>query len=68
MVAKSLPLSIIPDSVTSIGEYAFSDCESLSTIQYAGTIAQWKEIELGDSWNDEIPAEVVHCTDGDVEI
>ena len=70
---KKLTSIIIPDSVTSIGEYAFSDCESLSTIQYAGTIAQWKEIELGDGWNHngwnhEIPTNIVHCTDGDVEI
>ncbi len=58
----------LPYCVTSIGEYAFYDCESLSTIQYAGTIAQWKEIEFGDGWNDEIPAKVVHCTDGDVKM
>ena len=54
--------------VTSIGYAAFSGCESLTSITFQGTIAQWKKIELGDGWNNDIPAEVVHCTDGDVEI
>lgn len=58
----------IPDSVTSIGTEAFGGCKSLTSITFQGTIAQWEEIELSDGWNDEIPAKVVHCTDGDVEI
>ena len=58
----------IPHSVTSIGVSAFEGCKSLNSITFQGTIAQWKEIEFGDAWNDEIPAKVVHCADGDVEI
>jgi hypothetical protein len=29
---------------------------------------QWKKIKLGNGWNSYVPATVVHCTDGDVEI
>jgi hypothetical protein len=29
---------------------------------------QWKEIEFYVDWNEGVPAKVVHCTDGDVEI
>ena len=65
---KSLTSIVIPDSVTSIRESAFQDCSSLTTITFNGTKAQWNRIELGEDWNDNVPARVVHCTDGDVEI
>lgn len=39
-----------------------------TSITFQGTIAQWKKIALRDSWKHNIPATVVHCTDGDVEI
>lgn len=54
--------------VTSIGDGAFCGCKSLTDITFQGTIAQWKKITLRDSWKHNIPATVVHCTDGDVEI
>ena len=65
---SSLTSIVIPDSVTSIRESAFQDCSSLTTITFNGTKAQWNRIELGEDWNDNVPARVVHCTDGDVEI
>ena len=65
---ESLKSVIIGNGVTSIGMWAFCECESLTTITFQGTIAQWKKIELGNGWNDDIPAKVVHCTDGDVKI
>lgn len=65
---KKLTSITLPDSVTSIGEYAFYDCSSLISITFQGTIAQWEEIILQDDWNNEVPAKVVHCIDGDVEI
>ena len=67
-ICSSLTSIVIPDSVTSIVESAFSGCESLTSITFQGAIAQWKKIELGDGWNNDIPATVVHCTDGDVKI
>jgi hypothetical protein len=40
----------------------------LINIRFRGTKAQWRKIELGNGWNDEISAEVVRCTDGNVKI
>ena len=64
----SLTNIVISESVKSIGGSAFRYCISLTSITFQGTIAQWKEIEFGEDWNEEIPAKVVHCTDGDLEI
>ena len=58
----------IGNGVTSIGKTAFMCCRALTSITFQGTIVQWKKIELGGGWNDEVPAKVVHCTDGDVKI
>ena len=65
---SSLSSIVIPDSVTSIEDCAFIGCKSLTSITFHGTIAQWNEIDFGNRWNDEVPINVVHCTDGDVEI
>ena len=58
----------IPNSVESIGAEAFCRCESLIDITFQGTIAQWRKIELGNGWNDDVSATVVRCTDGNVNI
>ena len=50
----------------SIGAEDFYRCELLTNITFQATIAQWRKIELGNQWNDEPPAIVVRCTDGDV--
>ena len=66
---SSLTSIVIPDSVTSIGEGVFCDCSSLTSITFRGTMEQWKQIAFaGDNWNKGVPAKVVHCTDGEVEI
>ena len=59
---------IIPSTVISIEEDAFGWCDSLKMISYNGTKQQWEQLELGDCWNEDVPAKVVHCIDGDVEI
>ena len=65
---SSLTSIVIPDSVTSIEWWAFCGCKSLTDITFQGTIAQWNKIKLRENWKDEVPATVVHCTDGDVKI
>jgi hypothetical protein len=65
---ESLTSIVIGNGVTSIGKQAFDGCDSLLSITYQGTMAQWNEIDFGNGWNDEVPTEVIHCTDGDVEI
>ena len=65
---SSLTSIVIPDGVTSIGRCAFDGCSSLTSITFNGTKAQWNRIKLGEDWNDEVPTEVIHCTDGEVKI
>lgn len=58
----------IPNSVTSIGYEAFSQCYDLTSISYTGTITQYNAITKGIDWNHNVPATVVHCSDGDAPI
>lgn len=58
----------IGTNVQIIGDQAFCDCSSLSNITFGGTMEQWGLITLGSDWNLNVPATVVHCTDGDVAI
>lgn len=57
----------IPVSVTGLGEGVFRSSDGLSRINYAGTVAQWKETELQNrKWKiDALVTEVI-CTDGSV--
>lgn len=58
----------IPDSVTNIGTYAFQYCTNLTEINFAGTVAQWNAITLGDCWNEGVSATEVICSDGTVAL
>ena len=62
----SLKSVIIGNSVKSIGEEAFGHCPLLRSVTFNGTIEQWGNVDLAFGWNDYV--ELVHCTDGDVEI
>ena len=58
----------IPDSVTSIGDMAFSYCSGLTSINFEGTKEQWNAIAKGDSWNGNVSATQVICTDGAISL
>ena len=58
----------IPVSVIYIADNAFRDCTGLTSISYTGTIEQYNAITKGESWHYNVPATVVHCTDGDAPI
>lgn len=45
---KNLTNITIPESITSIGSFAFSICTNLSDVYYAGTQEQWNEIEIAN--------------------
>ena len=59
---------VIGRSVTSIGEYAFAECKHLNDIAYNSTIVQWNAISKGDSWDYNVPATEVVCSDGKVSL
>ena len=63
---SSLTSIIIPDGVTSIGYKAFYGCSGLTSITFEGTVAEWNAISKGDSWNDQVPATEVICSDGTI--
>ena len=45
---KSLTDITIPNSVTSIEDWAFYYCDSLTAIYYMGTESEWNAINIGD--------------------
>lgn len=53
----------IGDEITEIGDYAFSRCSSLKKITFVGTIAKWKEIQIGVG-NDILNSVQILCADG----
>lgn len=53
----------IGDEITEIGDYAFSGCSSLKKITFAGTMAKWKEIQIG-AGNDVLNKVTIICSDG----
>jgi hypothetical protein len=60
---------VIGKGITDIFYEVFAGCRALASIAYNGTMEQWEQIDFaGDGWNEGVPAKVVHCTDGDVEI
>ena len=58
----------IGGSVTSIGYAAFSGCDGLTSITFKGTKEQWNAISKEGGWKSNVPATVVSCSDGDVNI
>ena len=59
---------VIPDSVTSIGEYAFSRCDSLISITFKGTVDEWNAIEKDHNWNYNAPISKIICSNGTVTL
>jgi hypothetical protein len=41
----------VPESVTSIGNYAFYDCIALVSVKYCGSALQWANISKGVYWD-----------------
>lgn len=53
----------IPDGVTEIG-WAFDGCTSLTSVEYAGTIEKWEDVEGKANLLSCIPLAEVKCADG----
>ena len=65
---KSLREIVLPDSLKSLGKYAFMSCSSLESISFTGTTKKWASITKGSMIWDSVPADVVHCSNGDVPL
>lgn len=63
-----IPRSYKGKAVTSIGENAFRYCDSLKSVTFNGTVAQWNAISKGSYWSYNVPAEKVVCSDGEVTL
>ena len=53
----------LPNSITSIGEFAFGGDTNLSQISYAGIKADWSKIEIGSD-NSNLTKMTIVCSDG----
>lgn len=58
----------IPKNIVKIESSAFENCPNVTSITYEGTVAEWKEVELGMDWFVGSDIDVVHCSDGDTEL
>lgn len=65
---KSLTKVTIDNSVTSIGHTVFFYCPNLTEIIYNGTVEQWNNIEKNQYWQEQIAADKVICSNGEVSI
>ena len=65
---SSLTTIIIPNTVTRIQDYALGYCTNLTDIVFNGTIEQWNAIRKQGTWNYEVPATYVQCSDGQVAL
>ena len=56
----------VPLSVTNIVGGAFDSCPNLAALRYAGTMAEWEEVEKPDRW----PATLlyIYCSDGEIRL
>ena len=52
--------------VTTIGDRAFKDLDSLTELNYLGTTAQWEKVRKGEDWDSGLYF-VVNCSDSQVQ-
>lgn len=56
------------DTLKTIGDYCFYNCTALEIMQYVGTTSIWSTITKGTGWKYGVPATVVICSNGNVNI
>ena len=66
-IAKRSELTAVtlPKGIESIGSFAF-DCYKLKDIYYAGSQADWAEVNKDYNWIYGTSAYTIHCSDGDL--
>lgn len=58
----------IPTNISSISNYAFECCSSLTTIKFNDTKSQWEVIKKGEHLHNDCPIKAIHCIDGDINL
>ncbi|MBQ5926342.1 MAG: leucine-rich repeat domain-containing protein, partial [Clostridia bacterium] len=59
---------VIGNGVKEIGYWAFDGCVTLTTLAYQGTKSKWNAITKGSFWNQGVPATIVRCENGEIEL
>lgn len=62
--SRTIEKVLIPNSITSIGNRAFDLCTSLATVEFSGTVEEWKAIEKGEDIFKGCPVQTITCVDG----
>ena len=65
---ENLKKLVIPSTIKVIQHHAFRYCDSLEEILFDGTVKDWSEIEISDNWLECTPVQIIHCSDGEIEI
>ena len=58
----------LPKSIVDIGPFTFFGCHNLSSLEFAGTVEQWKSVEKGEDWHKWCNVASVKCADGEAEL
>lgn len=64
---KQITSVTIPSGIAKFGSFVFMQCIALQNLYYRGTMEQWAAFKLNFK-NCDIPATVVHCSDGDASL
>ena len=59
---------VLPESLKEIDDNAFFECDSLETLEFKGTVAQWKAVKKGIDLCFRIGTRTVKCTDGEAKL
>ena len=59
---------VLPESLKEIDDNAFFECDYLETLEFKGTVAQWKAVKKGVDLCFRIGTRTVKCTDGEAKL
>ena len=58
----------LPNTIESIGDYAFAYYEYLTQINYLGTMEEWNNVSLAPHWIEDSAVTKVVCSDGTITL
>ena len=60
--------SVTLQTISYIDRCVFDGCNDLYTINYTGTMDQWNNITKHSEWRQGCSIDLIHCTDGDINL